>query len=58
MNECSMQHRLNDNDGGILPYSERYPSQLHPVHYKSMLNDLELNLGLCGVSLVTVSAMA
>jgi len=52
-----MQHRLND-DRGILPYSERYPSQLHSVHYKSMLNDLELNLGLCGERLVTVSAMA
>jgi len=53
-----MQHRWNDNDRRILPYSERYPSQVHSVHYKSMLNDLELNLGICGEKLVTVSAMA
>jgi hypothetical protein len=58
MNEWSMQHRWNDNAREILPYSERYLFQLHSVHYKSLLNDLELNLGLCGEWLVTVSAMA
>jgi hypothetical protein len=53
-----MQHRWNDNARKILPYSERYLFQLHSVHYKSLLNGLELNLGLCGEWLVTVSAMA